>query len=206
MNEPPNADTGTDDRLPEVDADLHAGPVFLRRAERGLYWCEQVMLVLMLGTLVAVAFFQVAMTVLFRAGLQSAGGMVTSLSWSQGFLRHLVLIIAFLGASLATREGRHLSIDAVTKVLPARLRIILKALIDLVSATICGLLSNATWILMQTEEGVAFRLGTTEVSTRFFFAFVLAGFALIGFRFLVRGARDFWSGWTGELQPEVPRV
>lgn len=190
--------------VPEVP--LPRGVASLQRAENLLFWMEQTLLVLLIAVLVGLSFAQAALAIGFRLGWSWAGDAVGSLSWSQGFLRHLVLVIAFIGASLATRQGRHLSIDAASKALPPRMRVLLKALIDVVSAVVSGLLAHATYVLIQTEDSVAFRIGSTEVSTKVFFYIVLVGFALIGLRFLIRGAQDFWHGWTGQLEPEAPPV
>jgi TRAP-type C4-dicarboxylate transport system permease small subunit len=173
--------------------------------ERTLFWAEQSLLVLLIGVLVGFSFFQVVLLNLANLGSQWAARTSIGLGWGDSFLRHLVLVIAFVGASLATREGRHLSIDAVSKLLPPRPRVLLKAALDLVSAVICGLLARAAYgLVLFDSESIAFRVGTHEVPRWPFYVCIAAGFALIGARFVVRGAQDFWHGWTGNLEPEVP--
>ena len=57
----------------------------------------------------------------------------------------LMVIMGFLGASLATREGRHLAVDAIDRVLspgPARF---VKRFAALVSAGLCFVLALASW-------------------------------------------------------------
>ena len=39
----------------------------------------------------------------------------TSIEWGDVFLRHLVLWLGFLGAVIATGEGRHLKIEFINK-------------------------------------------------------------------------------------------
>jgi energy-coupling factor transporter transmembrane protein EcfT len=55
---------------------------------------ETIIIVIVLAIMILLAFFQVVMRNIFDQGLL----------WGDIFLRHLVLWVGFLGASLATRE------------------------------------------------------------------------------------------------------
>jgi TRAP-type C4-dicarboxylate transport system permease small subunit len=59
------------------------------------------------------------------------------LYWIDPLLRHLVLWVALLGASAATRENRHISIDLFSGRLGIRSRSIIQACIFCISAAIC---------------------------------------------------------------------
>jgi TRAP-type C4-dicarboxylate transport system permease small subunit len=190
--------------FPEVQVELPPGP--LKRAEALLFRIEQTLLVALVAVLVLLAFSKAALAVLFRLGWTWAGDAGNAMLWSLGFTRHLVLIIALVGASLATREGRHLAIDAVSKLLPRRARVLLKAVLDLVSAGVCGLIAKAAYDVIPQDPSNAFSIGSYAVPIWMFMSVVLAGFALIGVRFILRGVEDFWHGWTGRLEAEAPHL
>src|SRR5262245_1305479 len=96
--------------VPETELDLPPALAPLVAAERVVYALERVFLVLSVATLVGLSFFQVVIRNLVNFGWDWASKLSSALIWAEPFLRHLVLVIAFLGASLAAREGRHLHI------------------------------------------------------------------------------------------------
>jgi TRAP-type C4-dicarboxylate transport system permease small subunit len=59
------------------------------------------------------------------------------LYWIDPLMRHIVLWVALLGASAATREDRHISIDLLSGRLGPRSRSIVQAGIYCISAAIC---------------------------------------------------------------------
>lgn len=59
------------------------------------------------------------------------------LYWIDPLLRHLVLWVALLGASAATRENRHIAIDLFSGRLGPRSRSIIRACVYCLSAAIC---------------------------------------------------------------------
>lgn len=64
---------------------------------------------------------RVAAALLTGAGLVYAATLVPAgYTWAQKLALFLLLWVAFLGASMATHDGQHLTIDAVRKAIPAR--------------------------------------------------------------------------------------
>jgi TRAP-type C4-dicarboxylate transport system permease small subunit len=64
-----------------------------------------------------------------------------SLSWVEPLNRHLVLVIAFLGAMVAGRQGEHIAFDAVQHYLPSRWQKIFGLLGSILSAGVCFFLA-----------------------------------------------------------------
>ena len=100
------------------------------RFARLLNRIEQAVLVLLLVLMVVLAF----LPILFR-NLLSVGFL-----WIDPLLRHLVLWVALLGASLATRENRHIKIDLLAPHLDPLKRVRLEAGLALLSGAVCWLL------------------------------------------------------------------
>ena len=80
-----------------------------------------------------------ALVVLLLTGLLGLGllqviernVLASGIFWADELLQHLVLWLGFLGASLATREQRHLSIDVLSHFLPTRWQLWLGLLVNI---------------------------------------------------------------------------
>lgn len=73
---------------------------------------DDIILAILLGTIVAVMFFQV----FFRYILNN------SLSWSEEVVRFLFIWLTFLGAALNIRDKWHISVDFFVNILPKKWR------------------------------------------------------------------------------------
>ena len=100
-----------------------------------------------------------ALVVLLLTGLLSLGllqviernVLASGIFWADELLQHMVLWLGFLGASLATREHRHLSIDVLSHLLPRRWQLWLDLLVNTVTLMMCMLLVQAAWGLVRSE-------------------------------------------------------
>jgi TRAP-type C4-dicarboxylate transport system permease small subunit len=139
------------------------GRALLHRLEEGV-------LVMLVGALLVLAFSQI----LLRNFLG-----ITWL-WGDPLVRHLVLWASFLGALIATREDRHIRIDAVLRLLPPRPRLVATALGDAVAAAICLILAPlaARFVIDEHDYGGDAFLGLPRWTLQLVFPFVFAGMGL----------------------------
>jgi len=114
---------------------------FVARLDRTLAQAETVLLVVFLGTMVLLAFAQVVLRNVFGTGL----------IWGDTLVRHMVLWAGFVGGALATFEGRHISIDALTKFLSPRVRSIAGVITNLFAGVVCYYLMTASWTFLVGE-------------------------------------------------------
>lgn len=144
----------------------------LHRLDRGLAWLERALVVLLLLTLLLLGFLQVILRNVFASGL----------FWADDVLRHQVLWLGFLGASLATREQRHLRMDVLAQWLPSRCQARLNLLASLLAVVGCVLLAHAAWTFVYDEYMAGMRL---SVGLRSWVAqsILPLGFALMALRF-----------------------
>jgi len=91
---------------------------------------EEILLGSFLILMVLLGFIQILFRNVISMGLY----------WIDPLLRHSVLWVALLGASVATREDRHISIDLLSGRLGPRLRYWVQALIHLFAGVVCFLL------------------------------------------------------------------
>ena len=160
----------------------------LQRLDDWLAALEGWSLIALVSLMVGLAFAQVVLRNLLQLGLP----------WADIVLRHMVLWASFLGASLATRQGRHIAIDVVSHFLTPTARRWLAAAIHAAACLISVLLANASWAFVATE-----RLGQglllKGLPTWWAQLIIPIGFGLMAFRF---GLRAILFA-TGQLEPRV---
>ena len=115
--------------------------------------------------------------------------------WTDGVIRHSVFMLGFLGGGYATYTGRHIRIDAVTRVLKPRMRMMLRVFTTLMALGIVTIFVKAGWGFYQVtleESGEASQVGQLFTPSRGALIMVL-GYAIIGFHFLIQIILDL--GW-----------
>lgn len=112
-----------------------------RRLRRAAHVAEAGLLALLLAGMIVLSFLQV----LLRNFAD------TSFVWIDPLLRHLVLWVGLLGATLATRIGRHINVDALSRFLPAAVQRPSRVATNLLAAIVCLLLAHACTKLVRDE-------------------------------------------------------
>ena len=84
------------------------------RIDRAARAVETWLIVVILGGLIVVGGAQIVLRNFFSIGF----------AWSDGLTRLAVLWLGLLGALAATRDGRHITMGAVTRWLPPRLQVV----------------------------------------------------------------------------------
>ena len=111
------------------------------RVDANIERAEQTLIVTFLSFMILIAFLQIVLRNLFFTGLD----------WGDSFLRNLVLWIGFIGATLATREGKHINIDVVSRWLPSLGKNVVTLITHLFSFLICCLLTYAALKFIKNE-------------------------------------------------------
>ncbi len=151
----------------------------LRRFESALVKAESFLLVAILSVMVVMSFSQVIMRQFFGTGLL----------WGDTFLRHLVLWVGFLGAALATAEGKQFSWDIGVNLLKPRPKAAANILAHLATAAISILLTQAAWeFCKEFGKDKLFDIGNTEVPTLVFSIILPIGFGLVCLHTLIKAA------------------
>jgi len=133
------------------------------------------LIIFLLSVMILMAFGQVLLRNLFHTGIE----------WGDVLLRHLVLWIGFLGAIIATGEGRHLKIEFINKLAAERYRKILYVLTNLFAAVVCFYLMGAAIAFVRSEQDSASTL-ILNLPTTYFIIIIPIGYGIISFRFFVR--------------------
>ncbi len=136
---------------------------------------EQLLVTVILTGMVFLAFLQVV--------LRNAGEL--GLPWVDILLRHLVLWLGIVGASLATKRVRHIRIDVLPRLFPPSGQRILARGIALLSATVSILLGMAAVdLVVQERAGGSIAFGSVPI---WGLQLILpVGFAILALRFLLQ--------------------
>ena len=149
--------------------------MFLHWLDHCLASLEQALVVLLLTGLLGLGLLQVIERNLLATGI----------FWADELLQHLVLWLGFLGASLATREHRHLSIDVLSHFLPTRWQLWLELLVNTAALAIGTLLVQAAWGFVRSEYTAGTML-TFGVPAWLAQSVIPLGFGAITLRFALR--------------------
>jgi TRAP-type transport system small permease protein len=103
----------------------------LARLIRVVTWTENALLIAMLALMVLLAAAQILLR----------NVMDISIVGADHLLRLLVLWVAFLGAIAASREGKHIHVDAIARWLPGRVKSGVVAVTDLFTLSVCLVLA-----------------------------------------------------------------
>ncbi len=147
---------------------------FLHRIDRAIAQAEKLIVVVLLSLMILVAFAQIVLRNFWATGF----------SWGDPFVRYMVLWVGFIGAALATHQGKHIKIDVLSNWLPPRANLALQSLLNLISAGICGLLAVSAFRFVRFEAQLG---GTSFLTLPAWVPQVILPFAcgLIALRFLL---------------------
>ena len=112
-----------------------------QRIDEGIARVEQFFLALSLSLMVIVAFLQIVLRNLFTTGLP----------WADELVRYCVIWVGFLGAALATKEGKHIGMDVVSRWVSGTRRRALQGFTHLVSAVVSAALAVAAVKFVRVE-------------------------------------------------------
>jgi C4-dicarboxylate transporter DctQ subunit len=161
----------------------------LERIDQAIDRIETVLVFVFLSTMMILAFLQIFLRNVFTTGL----------AWGDMLLRNLVLWIGFIGATLATREGKHINIDIISRSFSPSVRGWVEFGIHLFSLLICGLLTYASlkFIRNEAQMGTATLLG---IPIWILEVILPVTFALMSFRFALRSMKSIASLKTGKTR------
>jgi TRAP-type C4-dicarboxylate transport system permease small subunit len=151
---------------------------FWERLDEAIGRVEKTLMVLFLGLMIMAAFAQIALRNFLGVGLP----------WSEPMVRYLVLWVGFIGASLAAREGRHITIEVVKLRPSASGRRYLAALSQLSAAVVCAVMTWAAVKFVRDDAQIG-NLTFLDLPTWVLETIIPATFAVMSLRFLLRGVR-----------------
>jgi len=178
----------------DFDPDLFTCPVCAERGDaRGrtailVGRIEDALLSFFLGAMVILVLLQVVLRYAFQSGITGGDSLV----------RHLVLWIAFFGATIAARSGAHVRIDALNRILPHRWQQWVTVVTDLFSFGVCALLVYASVLFIQIEYEGDGRLAFMNMAVWIMEIIIPLGYAVLAYRFGHRAVSAIFYGRRGK--------
>jgi TRAP-type C4-dicarboxylate transport system permease small subunit len=155
-------------------------------ADRAGQFLENAALVGALASMIVLAGAQIVLRNFFNSGFP----------WADEALRLLVLWVAMLGAVAASRENRHIAIDALARVLPPGPKAWVAIVVHFFTACVALIIAwHSAQFVADSREYNDILLG--DLPAWWFQAILPIGFVLIGYRYVVwflRGIRSLVAG------------
>jgi len=161
--------------------------LLLARLDRAGRLVENLALVVLLGGMVVASVGQIILREIFETGI----------IWADEFVRLLVLWLAMVGTIAATRDNRHIRIDALAHLLPAYGVSLTRIVVDLFAAVVCAVVAWQSWLYLKIEMEF---VETVLVDVLAWQAHVIVplAFALTSWRFLVLAVKTLVELLLGE--------
>ena len=139
-----------------------------------LHRLEDALLVLLLSTMMVLASTQILLRNLFDSGFV----------WIDPLLRVLVLWLGLIGATVATRNNRHIRIDLLTRFFKRNTHRLIQSIIGQISAWTCLVVAwyGFKWVHMDYADGLTSFVGVPAWTLE---VIIPVTFALIGLRYLI---------------------
>ena len=155
-----------------------------------LEYIEKLLVIISFSLMVTFSFLNVILRALYtKFNIQFANTLLTSFDWSDPFARLMVLWITFLGASLLTKDNRHIRIDLMGQFLSPFLLSIRELIIAIACAVICLLMVRASigYISMEMQYGTSSIMGISAWKWQIIIPF---GFSIMLFRFTLNTLKE----------------
>ena len=150
----------------------------IERLVSGLRFVENSLLVLILGTMILLAAYQVVARNFFDTGIL----------WGDSLVRVLVLWVTFIGATIASRDDEHIRIDLLTRFIGPVSGKVLSSLRCLFTAFIAAVFCyySFQFVLLDYEDGI---IAFAAVPAWMCELIMPVGAALIALRYLLHSFR-----------------
>lgn len=113
----------------------------IRKFDDFLEKVENTILVVLLIVLLVLSFSQVILRNFFSSGI----------SWADVFLKHSVLYIGLIGASIATKHEKNVNMDVLGRIVSEKKKNIFAVLTNLFSFIIVSLMVYASYLFIKAE-------------------------------------------------------
>ena len=143
-------------------------------------------------------FFLLAFDVFYQFFTRYVLG--NSASWTEEIARYLLIIVTFIGSSMAVRRNTHIQVEFVYRYLPAAAGRVLSTLVDIVRILF---LAYASWLAIDLGPRMHnLQMTVIDWPMSYVYGFVAAGFVLMTFRAIQVAVLHWRRGWSVLERPE----
>jgi TRAP-type transport system small permease protein len=118
----------------------------------------------------------------------------SSAAWTEEIARYLLIVVTFVGASMAVRRNTHIHVEFIYRWLPAPVGRALSTLVDVVRI---AFFAYATWLCFELVPRMQnLKMTIIDFPMSYVYGVVAAGFVLMTFRAIQVGLQHWRQGWS----------
>jgi TRAP-type C4-dicarboxylate transport system permease small subunit len=120
--------------------------------------------------------------------------LADSAAWTEEIARYLLIVVTFIGGSMAVRRNTHIQVEFVYRYIPKPLQRAMSTFVDVARIL---LLAYCTWLGFELIPRMHNLLMTVvDFPVSIVYGFVTAGFALMTMRAVQVAVRHWRQGWS----------
>ncbi len=132
----------------------------LENSNSGLFFFNQSTILKVINKTIHLLEDSLLITLLVSMILLSSGQIIFrnffdfGIIWIDPLLRVLVLWTALIGATVASRENKHIRIDLISRFFSKKLHLIIQVFVGFFTATVCAIIAwfGAQWVLLDYQD------------------------------------------------------
>jgi TRAP-type C4-dicarboxylate transport system permease small subunit len=125
--------------------------------------------------------------------------LADSAAWTEEIARYFLIVVTFLGGSMAVRRNTHIHVEFVYRYLPASVARAMSTIVDVVRA---AFFAYATWLSFELVPKMNnLRMTVVDFPMSYVYGFVAIGFVLMTLRSLQVTVRHWRRGWSSLERP-----
>jgi TRAP-type C4-dicarboxylate transport system permease small subunit len=165
----------------------------MRVLVKSVHRFEDILLVVLLSSMILLASTQIILRNLFEFGLV----------WADPLLRIMVLWLGMIGATVASRDNRHIHIDLISHFFNKTSYLLIQTFVGQFTSWVCLLVAwnGAYWVRLDFADGLTGILGIPAWA---FEIIIPITFALIGIRYFLFSLR-WGSLYLRRVKPRASR-
>ena len=117
-----------------------------------------------------------------------------SAAWTEEIARYLLIVVTFLGASMAVRRNAHIQVEFLYMWLPGKVKRVLATVVDLVRILF---FAYATWLTVELVPKMQnLQMTVIDLPMSYVYVFVGIGFAMMTYRAVQVAWQNWRQGWS----------
>jgi TRAP-type C4-dicarboxylate transport system permease small subunit len=137
-------------------------------------------------------FWLLALTVFYQFFTRYV--LSDSAAWTEEIARYLLIVVTFVGSSMAVRRNSHIHVEFLYRWLPPAAGRALSTAVDLVRV---AFFAYGTWLSIELMPKMAnLNMTVVDLSMKYVYGLVTLGFAMMTFRALQVAIRHWRRGWS----------
>lgn len=149
---------------------------------------------------VTVVFFWVLAFVVFYQFF-TRYALDNSAAWTEEIARYFLVIVTFVGGSMAVRRNTHIHVEFLYRFLPAKVGRVMSTMVDLVRIGFFGYATYLSALLVPRMQFM--KMTVVDFPMSYVYGMVTFGFAMMTFRALMLAIKHWRQGYSVLERPDT---